>query len=401
MSSPMDQRPVKSVYLHVGAPAAGTSFLPRALWANRRRLGDTGVCYPLAGPQEHFAAVMDLREMSWGGRREPDWDGAWDRVVQRIREWDGHAAVLSQGLLAGATEQQVARVVAALEPAEVHVVFATHDLGWQLILDWQEQLRHAHTVTFERFVDDLVARGIDAPEPFGEMFWGLHDPVRVLGTWASAVPKERIHVLTLPPPDGSPRVLWDRFRGLTGIGAAVCDIEGIPAGGPLSAVEAELLRRLNERIGPALRRDYERMVREHLAGYGPDGAGGAAGRTRMGLPARHNEWAALRTRELAESLRASGYDVAGDLGELATAPDPAPFMLPGDVPEELIATASVGVVAHLLEELTLAHERIGLAHLQSEMAGVQENLRRLLEAAAAPSPPLQRAARRATGKRNP
>ncbi|TDC51028.1 hypothetical protein E1281_21140 [Actinomadura sp. KC345] len=406
MSALMDDRrddrgAGKSVYLHIGAPAGEAAFLHRALWANRRRLGDAGVRYPVAGPQEHFAAAMDLRESSWGGRRDPDWDGAWDRVVRRARDWDGPTVVFSQGLLAGATEQQVKRAVAALEPAEVHVIFATHDLGWQLILDWQEQLRHTHTITFERFVDDLVARGIDAPEPYGEMFWGLHDPVRVLGTWSSAVPKERVHVLTLPPPDGSPRPLWDRFLALTGIDAAVCDIGGIPAGEPLPAIEAELLRRLNEKIGPAMRRDYQRMIREHLAGHWQAKADGATGRTRMGLPARHTEWAANRTRDLAESLRASGYDVAGDLSELTTAPDPGPRMLPGDVPEELIATASVGVVAHLLEELTLAHERIGLAHLHSEMEGVRENLDRLLEAAASPSPGLQRAARRATGKRNP
>lgn len=121
----------------------------------------------------------------------------------------------------------------------------------------------------------------------------------------------------------------------------------------------------------------------------------------MGLPARHADWAAKRTREIADRLRDAGYDVRGDLGELTTSRDPGPGMLPGDVPDELIATASVGVAAHLLEELTLAHERIGLAHLQSEMADVRDNLRRLLEAAASPSPPLQRAARRATGRRNP
>ncbi|MEV4002042.1 hypothetical protein [Actinomadura sp. NPDC049753] len=400
----------KSVYLHVGAPTAEAAFLHRALWSNRRRLGDAGVCYPVTGPQEHFAAVMDLREMSWGGHRDPGWEGAWDRVVERARAWDGPAVVFSQPLLGGATEQQVKRAVSALEPAEVHVVLATRDLGWQLILDWQEQIRHAHTITFERFVDDLVALGIDAPEPYGEMFWGLHDPVRVLRAWGSAVPRERVHVLTLPPPGGRAGLMWERFRTLVGVEDGVCDLGGIPGDEPLSAVEAELLRRLNERIGTSLGGDYERMVQDHLLGRGAAGSGGstrladgAAGteRTRMGLPARHAEWAAHRTRELAESLRASGYDVAGDLDELTTSRVPEAAMLPGDVPEELVATASVAVVAHLLEELSLARERVGLAHLHSEMTGVKENLERLLETAASPSPALQRAARRAAGRRNP
>ncbi|MFA1537713.1 hypothetical protein [Actinomadura monticuli] len=391
-----ERRSGKAVYLHVGAPTAGTAFLHRVLWDNRRRLADAGVCYPIAGPQEHFGAVMDLREMSWGGRRDPSWDGAWRRMAERALDWDGPTVVFSQGLLGGATEQQVKRAVAALEPAEVHVVFATRDLGWQLILDWQEQIRHAHMIPFERFVDDLVRLGIKAPEPYGEMFWGLHDPVRVLAAWESAVPQERVHVLTVPGPGGEAGVLWDRFRDLTGIGAGVCDIGGIPADEPLTAVDAELLRRLNERIGPALGEDYEHAVREHLLGHGR--TGGAA-RARMVLPARHAQWAAARTRETVASLRASGYHVAGDLAELAASPDPAPGLLPGEVPDELIATVSVEVVAHLLEELTMARERIGLAHLHSELADVRENLRELIEAAADPSPALQRAARRAAGRR--
>ncbi|WP_231329660.1 hypothetical protein [Actinomadura graeca] len=398
----MDTRgTTKTVFLHVGAPTAGAAFLQRVLWDNRRRLGDTGVCYPLAGPQEHFAAVMDLREMSWGGHRDPAWDGAWDRVARRAREWDGDTVVFSHGLLGGATERQVERAVAALEPAEVHVVLATRDLGWQLILDWQEQIRHAHAITFERFVDDLVTLGPGAPEPYGEMFWGLHDPVRVLRTWESAVPKERVHVLTLPPPGGSPATLWERFRAVTGIGAGTCDIGGIEDEEPLSAIEAELLRRLNVKIAPVLGGDYERMVRDHLVGHGLAEAADETGRPPMGLPARHVEWAAERTREIAASLRASGYRVSGDLGELTTSRHPAETMLPGDVPDELVAAASVGVAAHLLKGLTRANERIGLAHLHGEMAEVRQNLEKLLEAAAAPAPALQRAARRATGRRGP
>ncbi|SNT27151.1 hypothetical protein SAMN05443665_1021115 [Actinomadura meyerae] len=392
-----ERRSGTSVYLHVGAPTAGTAYLHRVLWDNRRRLADGGVCYPVAGPQEHFGAVMDLREMSWGGRRDPAWDGAWARVAERAREWDGPAVVFSQGLLAGATEEQVKRAVAALEPADVHVVFATRGWGWQLALDWQEQILHAHTVAFERFADDLVKLGVKAPEPYGEMFWGLHDPVRVLAAWESAVPKERIHVLTLPAPGGGPSVLWDRFRAVTGIGADVCDTAGIPADEPLTAVEAELLRRLNERIGPALGEDYERVVRTHFLDRTTSGT--KADRTPMGLPARHAEWAAARTRETVASLRASGYDVVGDLAELEAGPAPRGGLVPDEVPDELLATATVEVAAHLLEELSMTRERVGLAHLHGELAGIRENMRELMEAAADPSPALRRAARRAARRR--
>ncbi|HEY8478899.1 MAG TPA: hypothetical protein VIL71_03615 [Spirillospora sp.] len=387
----------KTVYLHVGAPTAGTAFLHRALWANRRRLGDAGVCYPLTGPAQHFAAVMDLREMSWGGHRDPAWEGAWDRVAQRVRDWDGPAAVFSHGLLGGADEFQAERAVKSLEPAEVHVVFATRDLGWQLICDWQEQIRHNHTVTFERFVDDLIALGIDAPKPYGEMFWGLHDPVRVLRTWEAVVPSDRIHVVTLPPPGADPTTLWTRFCTATGIDPAVCDVGGFEDEEPMSAIEAEVLRRLNGRLGPALGGDYERVVRDYLVGAALTAGTDAPGRVPMGLPPRHLGYVAERTRLIAETLREAGYHVVGDLDELTTSGPPAGTMLPGDVPDEQIAEASLGVAVYLLERLNSVRERIGLAHLRGQLSDVRQSLDRLLEAAGTSSG-LQRAARRA-GKR--
>ncbi|MFI6514773.1 hypothetical protein ACIBF1_04340 [Spirillospora sp. NPDC050679] len=391
---------IKKIYLHVGAPASGGRFLRRALWANRRRLGDSGVRYPFGGPQEHFGATMDLREMSWGGRRDPAWDGAWNRMVERVHDWDGPTVVLTEPLLAGATEEQARRAVASLEPAEVHIVFSTRALGWQLLADWQEQVRHGHAITFDRFTDDLVENGDKAAPPFGEMFWGLHDAARVLGPWARAAGADRVHVITLPAPGARPGVLWARYCALTGIDPAACDVDGIGEDAPLSTVEAELLRRLNERIGPMLGRDYERIVGEYLLGGGLEAAADQVGRHPMTLPERHLDWARREGVRVAEALRAADYDVVGDLEELSELRLPAAGRLPDRVPEAVVSTASVGVVAHLLGRLTQAHERVGLAHLHSQLAGVRENLDRLVEAAAEPAPALQRATRRA-GRRAP
>lgn len=383
------------MYLHVGAPTAGGAFLQKALWSNRTRLADEGLCYPVAGPLDHFGAVMDLRAMSWGGHRDPAWDGAWERMAHRARDFDGPAVVVSQELLGGADERQAKRAVASFGDADVHVVFITRDLGWQLIFDWQEQVRHTHTITFERFVNDLVEHGIDAPGPYGEMFWGLHDPVRVLRTWECAVPRDRIHVLTLPAPGERPGLLWRRFCELTGIDARRHDVTAIPEESPLSVIEAELLRRLNGRLAPLLGGDYERVVRDHLTGHGLREGAEPVGRTTMGLPAEHAAWAARRTAGVAEAIRAAGYRVHGDLDELTTSRHPEPALMPDDLPEQDIAEASLGVIVHLLGRLAEARERIGLAQLHADLAGVQEGLDRLVQAAAAPSPALRRAARRA------
>ncbi len=388
-------QPAKAVYLHVGAPTAGGAFLQKALWDNRRRLAADGVSYPVTGPLEHFGAVMDLRDLTWGGHRDPAWDGAWEQIAKRARDFEGDTVVLSQELLGGADERQVERAAGSFGDAEVHVVFMTRDLGWQLIFDWQEQVRHTHTITFEKFVDDLVVHGIDAPAPYGEMFWGLHDPLRVLRTWETAVPRDRIHLLTLPPPGGPPGLLWHRFCALTGIDGDRYDVSGAPEDEPLSVLEAELLRRLNGSLAAVLGGEYERIVGRYLTGGGLGEGAELVGKTTMGLPPEHAAWAARRTGEIAAAIRAAGYRVHGDLAELTTSRHPAPALMPGDLPEEDVATASTGVVVHLLARLAEARERVGLAQLHADLVGVQDGLDRLLEAASAPAPGLRRAVRRA------
>jgi hypothetical protein len=386
----------KAVYLHVGAPTAGGAFLQKALWDNRKRLGASGVRHPVEGPLEHFGAVMDLRDMTWGGHRDPAWEGAWEAVARRARDWHGHAVVLSQELLGGATAEQAARAVESFGDAEVHVVFVTRDLGTQLVLDWQEQILHTHTISFGQFTGDLIEHGIDAPEPYGEMFWGLHDPLRVLGTWGTVVPRERIHVITLPAPGTGPELLWSRFCEATGIDPGACDVSGVPDAEPLSVVEAELLRRLNGRLAPALGGDYERVVRRHLTGSALAEAAGAAGRAPMGLPPGQAAWAAQRTREIVASLRVSGYRVHGDLAELTEPGGPASPLQPRDLPEDDLAEAALSVIVQLLERLAAARERVGLAQLRADLNGVQEGLDKLLEVATAqPAPGLRKVVRRA------
>ncbi len=98
-------------------------------------------------------------------------------------------------------------------------------------------------------------------------------------------------------------------------------------------------------------------------------------------------------------MRAAGYRVTGDLDELTAPWDAAATALPDEVPDDEVAAASIGVAAHLLERLNTVRDRIGIAHLHGQLGDVRDNLDRLLETAASPSTGLQRAARRATGKR--
>ncbi|XVQ11695.1 hypothetical protein ACQP1W_03665 [Spirillospora sp. CA-255316] len=388
-------RTEKQIFLHIGAPLVGAGALQEALWHNGPALAAHGVCYPLEGPHQHFAATMDLREMSWGGYRDPAWSGVWDRVAERVREWDGDRVVLSHELLGGATEEQARRAVESLGPGEVHVVFTARDLARQMAADWQEHVKHEHTVTFDQFVDDLVMKGIEAPEPFGEMFWGLHDPVRVLRAWGAAVPRARVHVVTAPQGQRGGAGLWGRFADLIGIAPEWCDLAAVREQDPLGLAEAELVRRLNERLGSSLGGDYEPLVRRHVANTLLAGREGAEGHTEIVVPVRHHPWMRTRSRELAEGLEAAGYDIVGDLAELMPRFDGAAPAEPVDAP--LLTGVAIEVIEALLRDLAKSRQRTQIAEINHELAQVREQLSRLSAAPPARPSVVRRAAGRFRG----
>lgn len=337
----------KRVYLHVGAPKTGSTFLQHVLWHNRHVLANAGVSYPLEDVREHFAATMDLRQMTWGGGRDPAWDGAWERIAARAREWHGQTVVISNELLGGANPAQILRAVESLAPAEVHVAFTARDLARQLPSDWQEQVKHTHAITFDEFVDDLVTNGMNAREPFGPMFWGLHDPVYVLGPWANAVGKEQVHVVTVPQ-RGAPRdTLWRRFATVLGVDPDVCDIGAVRSNPSLGAVEAELLRRINERADRVQPHIYREALRGELIDQVLQNRRDAA---RIALPERHRSWLHTRSEAMVGDLRRAGYDIVGDLAELAPAADAPDGVDPASIANDEVLDAALDALAALLLE---------------------------------------------------
>src|SRR3954464_13914523 len=54
------KRPV--VFLHIGEPKSGTTFVQQVMWSNRDQLARQGVLLPGAHAQDHFRANQDLRE---------------------------------------------------------------------------------------------------------------------------------------------------------------------------------------------------------------------------------------------------------------------------------------------------------------------------------------------------
>jgi len=337
------------MYLHVGVPKTGTTFIQDVLWRRRQALAADGVCYPLQQRTEHFAATMDLRGASWNGRRNPEWLGTWDRLAHVVLDSGAQRAVLSGELLAAADEAAIQRAVTSFPGWEVHIVVTVRDLARQLVSEWQEQLKHRVSLPLTDFVAaTLAAQPADTrSHRLGRAFWQLHDLPTVLGRWGSAVPIDRVHLVTVPPSGAAGESLWDRFAAVVGIDPAHGTLPQARANTALRVVEAELLRRANaaglDRLDP---QHYDRVVRVLLA---EKVLAGRPGRPLV-LPAEFAAAVHDAAGRQVHALAASGYHVAGDLQELApdlTALESAPSITPTH--EELAAAGSRAVSAFAAE----------------------------------------------------
>src|SRR5690349_8668121 len=138
------------VYLHVGAPKTGTTYLQERLRINRQHLAEHDVHYPVGMRHDMFGAAIDLIEKSWGGQRE-SFRGEWDNLVGRVRR-TRRTAIVTHEVLAAARTEQVARAMRDLSGAEVHLVYSARDLARQIPAEWQESIKHSHRKPFNRYL---------------------------------------------------------------------------------------------------------------------------------------------------------------------------------------------------------------------------------------------------------
>jgi hypothetical protein len=110
--------------------------------------------------------------------------------------------------------------------------------------------------------------------------------------------------------------------------------------------EVEFLRHLNDALPEEIPGWYYMMaVKEPLA---HQALAGRPRRGRLVLPAERDAWAAEQAELLISGLRASGYDIAGDLEELRPRPVSGPRLSPSAEPPEQVLDAAVQACAALV-----------------------------------------------------
>ncbi len=200
----------KRVYLHVGAPKSGTTYIQQVLEDNRARLHDAGVRVVGDKHLDRVHAAMVVRE---DPRLEALPEAArtsWERLVKQIHGWRGDVAILSYELFAGASAEQVAAALADLAGLEVHVVITARDLGASVPSAWQERLKFALTTPLEEWRPRPERAGVRA-----EWGWRTLDPAGVAARWgAGAGARPRPHRHRAPGPRRPVGALAPVRRGL-------------------------------------------------------------------------------------------------------------------------------------------------------------------------------------------
>lgn len=348
----------RTVFLHIGSPKTGTTYLQNILWNNRHLARSQGLLLPGRGFGAHFHATVDVRGLAARPQHSQAVIGAWERLVHEAERWPGRS-LISHELFAGATNEQAAEAIATFSPhTDVHLVLTVRDYLRQIPAEWQEHVKHRAVISLPDFVEK-----ISSDKAGKTWFWRVQDYARLVERWGATLPPERIHVVTVPPKGAPPLTLWTRFATLLGLDASSFDTDTAQGNLSLRMEQVELLRRVNEELGEELSAPgvYPRVVKEIFAQELLANRPG----TPIRLDTGGQELALRRSEEVAQRLKELDVDVIGDLAELL--PD-----------EEITDTDFVAVPdEHLLAE-AIASIRL-LLHKVSERPAVEREFRRQLD----------------------
>jgi hypothetical protein len=352
------------VLLHVGTPKTGTSHLQDVLFRNREVLDAARINYPGRRFDAHFLGALDLMRMPWGGL-EKEAVGAWDRLAKSARTWPG-TTIISHEIFAASTPEQIRRAITSLGDCEVHILISVRDLPRQIPAEWQENIKHRHTLDYKTFLAGIQDPARDSRT--ASWFWNVQEVPSILNRWGEGIAPERIHVITVPPPGAPDTELWRRFSQAFGLDHLELEATTERANPSLGAPETALIRRINKRfnnlVEPA---DYRPLVRELLA---HQTLSARRGSPRLALPPDIHPWARALNQEWVDEIRARGYDVIGDLADLLGGPPVEDYVDPDHPQPRLMTDAALDAIGALLQEN--ARLRGEEAKLKSEVVAARQ-----------------------------
>jgi hypothetical protein len=330
----------RRVYLHIGPPKTGTTFLQAAWFQHRDDLADRGVLYAGDHRLDQFrASAVLLGKTRVTERMPPRQLAAWDRIASATREWQGDA-ILSGEHYALASRRRAAEIlekVGALGD-EVHVVVTARDLARQVPAAWQQGVKEGSAETFDDYW-----RGLSTDPSRG--FWQAQDLPQMLARWSQGIPAERVHLVVHGAPGSPHDLLWRRLCEVTGVDPTILgSIDR--ANESLGVVQIELLRRINAELPED--RDTLEMGRLTKGAITTQVLVHTEAPTAIAIPDDAWSWLQERSSAMAERLASRGYDVVGDLADLVPQERRSGGVTPGAVSDTDVARVAAQAFALML-----------------------------------------------------
>jgi hypothetical protein len=357
----------RRVFLHIGPPKTGTSFLQAAWYQHRRDMRERGLLFPGNHRSEQFqACAAAVGKPSVVEQMAPDAAGAWDRLTRRVAAWEGDALLSSEHYALG-RRKAIGPIMERLHETaeEVHLVVGARDLARQIPADWQQTVKQGSVTTFESFLHALE-------HDSHPTFWRAQGLPSLLNAWGAALPPERVHVVVLGRPGSPHTLLWERM----------CEVFGIDpdflapvarANESLDVVQVELIRRMNEALDDARSNLATKRGMRHLIAEGrfADPHGGA----KILLPSSAVGWVGERSRRTVETLRTRGYHVLGDLDDLLVDERTPVSDGVAQVSEEQLTALGSSVLAQLVDNEIARRDQV--RDLREELAEARREVARL------------------------
>lgn len=381
-TGPPSGSPTPRVMLHVGAPKSGTTFLQRAMWRHREELLAAGILLPGETARDMFHGAISVRETheTWGLQHEAVRE-TWERLCAQARDFPG-TTIMSHELLAAATQEQAEFALTSLKGLDVHIVITARDLARQVMSEWQERIKNGSKITFATFSNN-VAKHLQSGDLTG-LFWRYHDVLGAFTRWGTGLPAENLHLVIAPQSGADPRELWNRFGEAIGFDSEALDPvdpRGV-SNESLGVTQVAVLRRVNEALDGRIKQPaYGRVVKrefaqKHLIQHPSP---------RLVCPPRLRDQLTELSERWVEEIKARGYSLHGDLGELLPRPVDVDSPTPDDVDPREEAELAAAALADLLVERNRRRRRAGAVRQQTpplrkrvrgRLARLRDSLRR-------------------------
>ncbi len=334
--------PARTRLVHIGPPKTATTAIQGAFHGARAAIEAQGVHY--VGRKRHSGSAVQavLGRPGFFTEGTPP-IRLWDALVRETRSSTAGHVVLSSEFFAEAPAEMIPRIVTDLGADTIHVVITLRPLARIVPSQWQQYVQSGARSSYDGFLDAMFNKPVGTHTP---SFWLRHRHDQLVERWRDVVGKDRVTVVVLDEED--PDLVLRTFERMTGLRPGTLATRPDFANRSMTLPEIEAVRAFNialrkEGLG---RPEQSRVMHFGAAPYMKTRAP-RPDEPRVVTPQWALDRVATLSREMADSIAASGVRIVGDVEQLTIVePGSSDVRLdaPVSIPPEIAAQMAMGVL---------------------------------------------------------